>query len=308
MKGFVKASIKDSVSIDGSFESNGGKGKGEVTATLKDRKIRAESTFTIQKPTFDFNGDFYYDFEKDNTKKVHLSTQNKLDNQSVDSKNVVEIFSERYALNLGASTQGKLPSGKQKVTVEIQLPTGRKFSIDGNRDVTLQDGKGHGKAHFTATDELPNRLQRQLSIDTKVNDLNRKQSFFDFDGSLKYKNYDNKDIKVALALKNLAKGHFSTANGNLQIDGTFMPHTLIASVKLDEYCSEHAIYNFNGKYGDLGESEISGKFYAANKDRPYSHEFSGALKVPNSKLKNIVFKSKGEVSEPADEGGVYGVK
>jgi hypothetical protein len=308
MKGVLKATIKDTANIDGSFESNRGKGKGEVTAALKDKKIRAATTFTVQKPTYDFSADFYYDYEKDNSKKVSFSTQNKLDQQSIDSKNAVEIFSERYGMNVAASTQGKYPSEKQKVNVELQLPTGRKFSIDGTRDVNVQDGKGQGKGHFTATDELPNKQQRQLIVDTKVNDLNMKEYFFDFTGSLKYKNYDNKDAKVSLGLKNIAKGHFSAANGNLQVDGTLIPHTMTASVKLDEYCSEHAIYNFNGKYGDIGDVEVSGKFYTANQERPHSHEFTGTLNVPQTKLQTVTVKSKGEVTEPADENGVYGVK
>lgn len=308
MKGSLKATIKDNANIDGSFESKRGKGRGEVTAALKDKKIRAETTFTIQKPTFDISADFYYDYEKDNSKKVHFSTQNKVESQSFDSKNAVEIFSERYAMNVAASNQGQFPNGKQKVNVEVQLPTGRKFSFDGNRELNLQDGKGNAKVHFTATDELPNRQQRQLIVDAKANDINTKEKFFDYSGTFKYKNYDNKDIKLGLNLKNLAKGHFSTANGNLQIDGGLMPHTLTANIKLDEYCSEHAIYSFNSKYGDIGDVDLSGKFYVANKDRPHSHEFTGTLNVPQTELKKLIVTSKGEVAEPADENGVYGVK
>lgn len=308
MKGMLKGSVKDVITVDGSFESSRGKGKGEVTATLKDKKVRAESTFTVQKPTFDFAGTFYYDYEKDNNKKISFTTQNKIQPQAIDSKNTVEIFSERYAFNVGASTEGKFPSGKQKANVEVQLPTGRKFSANVDRDVNLQDGKGSGNAHIIATDELPNRQQRQVIVDVKINDISVKERFFDLIYSLKYKNFDNKDMKIALALKNLQKGHFSTANGNLQIDGAFMPHTLTMNVKLDEYCADHAIYSFSSKYGDLGDVDVSGKFYVANKERPHSHEFTGTLNVPNTKLQKIIVNSNGQVSEPADENGVYGLK
>lgn len=308
VKGTMKANVKDVLTLDGKYESKQGKGKGEINAALKDKKLRAETQFTIQKPVFDFTSDFYYDYERDNSKKVSFSTKNKLDRKSLDSKNAVEVFGEQYGFNVAASNEGVFPSGKQKANVEVSLPTGRKFTANIDREVDLKDGKGSGKAHLTATDELPNKQQRQAIVDVKINDLNVKQSFFDFIGSMKYKDYDNKDVKVQLALKNLQKGHFSTATGGMTIDGQLLPSVINANVQIDEYCAEHAIYSFNGKYGDLGDVEMSGKYETANKDRPYSHDFVGKLNVPESKFKTLTVKSNGKVSEPADDQGAYGVR
>lgn len=132
--------------------------------------------------------------------------------------------------------------------------------------------------------------------------------YFDMVSTLKYKDYDNKDGKLQLSAKNLQKGHhFATASADVQIDGTLMPHTLIFNVKVDEYCNEHAIYAFNGRYGNIGNIDVSGKFYAANKDRPYSHEFTGKLDVPNSQFKTVTVTSNGKIAEPANQDGVYTV-
>ncbi|KAG5666411.1 hypothetical protein PVAND_014440 [Polypedilum vanderplanki] len=307
VKGTMKGSITDVLNIDGTYESNKGKGNAVFNAVLKDKKLRSETQFTIQKPTYNFASDFYYDYEKNNNKKVHLSTANQLTSKTVDSKNVVEIFGEHYSFDVGATNEGGFPDGKQTANVDLQLPTGRKFSASVNRDVKMKDGKGNGRLHLTATDELPNKQQRQLVTDMKVDDLNIKQSFFDFVGAMKYKDYDNKDIKAQVALKNLQKGQFSTAVGNMNIDGSLMPNTFTMNVKLDEYCADHAIYNFNGKYGNIGDIDLSGKFYNANKERPYSHEFIGTINVPETKWKSLTLKSNGKVNEPADENGVYGI-
>jgi hypothetical protein len=292
----------------GTYESSKGKGNGVLNAAFKDKKLRAETQFTIQKPTYDFSSDFYYDYERDNTKKVHFSTANHVTQKSLDSKNEVEVFGERYAFNVGATNEGGFPEGKQTATVDLQLPTGRKFSAAIDRDVKLKDGKGNGKIHVTATDELPNKQQRQLVTDLKVDDLNVKQSFFDFVGSMKYKDYDNKDVKAQVALKNLQKGHFSTATGNMNVDGALLPNAFTLNVKIDEYCADHAIYAFNGKYGSVGDVDLSGKFFNANKERPYSHEFVGVLNVPESRWKSLTVRSNGKVTEPADENDVYGVR
>lgn len=308
MVGSLKGSVSDAITVDGTFESNNGQGTAAVTAALKDRKVKADTKFTIQKPTYDFSTDVFYDFEKDNTKKVHFTTNNKIAQNEFASKNAVEVFSERYVFNVDASREGTLFDGKQKASAEIQLPTGRKLSASGTRDAKMAGNKGSGQMHFTATDELPNKEQRQAIVDMKVTDASPKEGFFDFIGSLKYRTYDNKDLKVQLGLKNLKNGHFSTATGSLQVDGALIPEVTTFNIQLDEYCSNHAIYSFNGKYGGVGDIAANGKFYVATTDRPHSHDFNGVLNVPNTKLQKLSVTSHGELTEPATPEGTYIVK
>uniref|UniRef100_UPI003D36D77B hypothetical protein n=1 Tax=Klebsiella pneumoniae TaxID=573 RepID=UPI003D36D77B len=145
-------------------------------------------------------------------------------------------------------------------------------------------------------------------LDMKVSDANFKAGFFDSVSSLKYKTHDNKDLKVQFALKNLQKGHFATASGSLQVDGTLVPDVATLNVKVDEYCKEHAIYSFNGKYGSIGDVDVNGKFYPATKDRPHSHDFTGVVNVPNTKLQKLTVTSNGQLTEPAEPEGSYIVK
>ena len=308
MVGSMKAMVSDAITADGSFQSTNGKGSAVVNAAIKDRKLKADTQFNIQKPTYDFSTDIFYDFEKDNSKKVHFATQNNIQDNLFDSKNEVEVFSERYVFNVGANKDGSYMNGKQKGTAEVQLPTGRKMTFTAERDAKVVDTKGSGQMHFTATDELPNKQQRQAILDMKVNDANFKVGFFDSVGSLKYRGFDNKDMKVQMTLKNLQKGHFSTAAGSLQVDGTLVPEVVTMNVKIDEYCKEHAIYSFNGKYGAMGDVDANGKFYVATKDRPHSHDFNGVLNVPNTKLQKLAVTSSGQLTEPVDTEGSYIVK
>lgn len=308
MVGSLKGSISDAVSADGTFQSNNGKGSATVTATIKDRKVKADTQFNIQKPTYDFATDIFYDFEKDNTKKVHFATRNNIQENSFDSKNDVEIFNEKYGFNVDANKQGTFVNGKQKGGAELTLPTGRKLSISAEREAQMNNEKGNGQFHLTATDELPNKQQRQAVLDMKINDLNAKAGFFDYTASMKYRAYDNKDLKLQLALKNLKKGDFSTAAGSLQIDGTIVPEVTTLNVKLDEYCSNHAIYSLSGKYGKVGDIDMNGKFYVGDETRPHSHDFNGVLNVPNTKFQKLTVSSNGQLTEPANPEGTYIVK
>lgn len=310
IKGTMKMNVKDTVNVDGTYESKKGKGNIVFNVGLKDRKLHTATQFTIQKPVYDFASDFYYDYEKDNSKKITFSTKNKIQPRSIDSKNILDVFNERYALNFGGSVEGDtIPGGHQKLNFDLQLPTGRKVSTDFDRDFSgLKNGKGNGKVNWKFTDELPNRQQRHGVIDLTINNIDMQNRYFDMVESFKYKDYDNKDYKLQFSIKNLAKGHhFATASATIQSDGALMTHPLTANIKIDEYCKEHAIYSFNSKYGDIGDINVSGKFYTANNERPYSHDFTGKLNVPKSQFKTITVTSSGKISEPVNADGVYTV-
>jgi hypothetical protein len=309
MVGSLKASVTDALTADGTFQATDGKGNAVLNASLKDRKLKADTQFNVKKPVYDFSTDVFYDFEKDNTKKVHFSTQNKIEETAFDSKNEVEVFGERYAFNVDATKEGSCTNGKQKGSAEIQLPTGRKISFNADRDIQLsKDGKGSGTFHMTATDELPNKQQRQAIVDMKMNDFSAKGGFFDFIGSMKYRAYDNKDLKVQVGAKNLKKGHYSTASASLQVDGALVPEVANIKINIDEYCENHAIYSGSGKYGQVGDIDVNGKFYVATKDRPHSHDFNGILNMPKTKFQKLTVTSNGQMTEPADAEGAYIIK
>jgi hypothetical protein len=76
--------------LKGSGELKANKGKGDANALFNigklDRKLKVDSKFNINAPVYDVSTDFFYDFEKDNTKKVHFDTKNKISKGTFDSK------------------------------------------------------------------------------------------------------------------------------------------------------------------------------------------------------------------------------
>lgn len=88
LNGVFSVKVKDTLDGTGSFKSINGKGDGNVLLNLQkvDRKFKINTTFNIAAPVYDVKTDFFYNFEKENDKKITFDTKNKLTRGSFDSK------------------------------------------------------------------------------------------------------------------------------------------------------------------------------------------------------------------------------
>lgn len=86
--GTLKVMVKNMVNANGQFKVFGGKGTGDLLVEIPkmDRKVKAETSFTCQDATHNAILNIYFDFEKDNTKKLHLETNNQITKESFDTK------------------------------------------------------------------------------------------------------------------------------------------------------------------------------------------------------------------------------
>lgn len=111
--GKFKLMVLDVTEAEADFTVTGGKGEASAVAELKKdgRKLKALTAFTVQKPTYDVSVDFFYDYERDNTKTAQFATQNKVTKSSFDSKNRMELFQEKFAFNVAGSQTGTLKDG-----------------------------------------------------------------------------------------------------------------------------------------------------------------------------------------------------
>lgn len=88
MNGVFNMKVKDTVDGTGTFKSTNGKGDGNVLITLLkvDRKFKINTTFNIAAPIYDMKTEFFYNFEKENDKKITFDTKNRVTQNSFDSK------------------------------------------------------------------------------------------------------------------------------------------------------------------------------------------------------------------------------
>lgn len=86
--GSVKINIKDHLIANGQVKATKGTGNGDIVVEFvkSNKKVKAETKFTVQSPNYNLILTFYPEFGQDNKKKFSLSTTNKVQPYSFDSK------------------------------------------------------------------------------------------------------------------------------------------------------------------------------------------------------------------------------
>lgn len=79
--------MKDLLNAKSEFTTKQGQGSGNALVELLtlNRKLKGDATFHIANPVYNFDGNLFYDADKDNSKKVHLATKNEV-NKGIKSR------------------------------------------------------------------------------------------------------------------------------------------------------------------------------------------------------------------------------
>ncbi|XP_058128999.1 apolipophorins [Anopheles ziemanni] len=292
--------------FDGNGELKSTKGQGELFAVVnfqkQDRKVKLDTKFKVSAPVYDVSVDLYYDFEKDNSKKVHFETKNKATQTSFDSKNKVEVFSEKYEFNVQGQGNPKPVDGTFTTKFNLVLPTGRQFGGDFKRDVSTKDEKKFGKMVANVFDKQPGGKQRTVAYTGELKDGNFKAKLFDATHNVKYTDLDGKTLLLDVGLKHVPAGSYRSAAGSLKVSGSLLPQVAEVAVVVDEYCEHHAKYHVDSKYGaDFGLNLVGG-YHTGGHGKPASHELKVDVTAPSVKLGAV---SNGKYLQPETDDGVY---
>uniref|UniRef100_A0A336M8K5 CSON013728 protein n=1 Tax=Culicoides sonorensis TaxID=179676 RepID=A0A336M8K5_CULSO len=292
----------------GNFKSEKGKGSLSTLFTFKkmDRKVKVESDFNVAKPNYDVNTKFFYDFEKDNNKKIEFNTKNTVSLGDLSSKNTLLVLTEKYTFNVAGKREGTKANGNLNGEFELGLPTGRKVSGNFDRHRDMKDSKGSGKLKVALSDELPNGNKRALSLDTVLKDVDFKTKFFDMTHKLYYVGFDKKEATLTNTInRSPSNGNTKTSVG-VKVDGTLLPNTLTFTFASEEASQDKADYHVTGKYGSQFDFDFVSN-YDVNRDntKPSLSNFKFVVNVPETKLKQVVLESSSSMKAPESEDGLY---
>ncbi|KAJ6644415.1 Apolipophorin [Pseudolycoriella hygida] len=307
VNGIVKIKVKDTLDGEGSFKSTNGKGDGSVLINLSkiDRKVKMTTSFHILAPTFDMNTDVYYNFEKENDKKITFSTKNRVTGTSFDSKNTVEVQGEKYTFNSEGSRTGRMIDGKSNLKYQLTLPNGRELSGAFDRDTRLDQDISNGKMQISLKDLLPTKKTRTLLVTGTLTDSNLRTGIFDLVHKITYTDFDGRDLVLASQFKHVPKGEFKSGLAELNLRGTLLPEVLDFKISADEYCKEHAIYSASAKYGGQFNYNINGNYYVGGGTKPTTYDVKTVINIPNTDIKSINFQSNGKFVAPETETDPY---
>ena len=306
--GQINLTVKDVLAGVGSFNSNNGKGDGTLLITLNNvqRKLKLDTTFDVDPNAYyNIKNDFYYDFEKDNGKKITFDTQNKMSDSNLVSNNVLDIQGEQYKLSIKQDLDPKLKYNKANTVIEFTLPNGRQIAAELKRDFKTVDNNVSGNGQFKLSDTLPNKKTRTWTSTGTITDGNIRDKLFNYNGKHEYVDFDGKNALVTIELKHLPNGHFHTASGSISAKGTMLPEVIDILLSADEYCEIHAVYRISAKYGGQFNINANGNYYVGNEQKPYTYEFQTAIAIPNAPIKQIKLLSNGKYAQPRTAEGVH---
>lgn len=300
--GTLDFTVHEIVTAHGEYNSLKGNGKSEFIITFPkvDRKVKVDTKYEVTSNKFDLRNDFYYNFEKDDTRHVAFDTKNKYTSTSFDSVNEVDINGEKFHFEIDGTKSGEWKKGKYSGKFLLRLPTEREIAgtYDRTADLNAPKATGHGNIKITDTTVQGGRKTRSFELDGSLKEGNREQRLFDILHKVTLTDFDGKSIVIDNHVNHLPKGHFKSALANVKISGS-IPHPVELYIAIDEYCAIHAVYNANFKYGNAGTVQLNGDYYIGEAGKkPNTYKLTGQVSVPQSKLKQLSFDTRGSLKYP----------
>jgi len=311
--GNLKFNIPRHISASGNIKSSKGVGTLNLLVDFLgiDRKLKTEGTFTSADPTYNLDIILYSDYEKDNTRKYRLLTNNQFKSGSLlESKNVLHIIDHETVLNFKLSHGGDINDFEQAAEVEFILPTEQYFAGKANRKLKNDKGVLNGQGQLTL-EQRPNKnaAGNRVTLKGVLKDLKPNEGIFDLSYTLTFDNGGGKALTGELNLKKSKSGDVNNIDYNGKLYGSALPEPLAGN--LVATCKEiSADYKFSTSYGTSATLNIKGKYDYKGSDskEPHSGELHIDVQTPNSVIKVIKYDVEGSVVIPQSDADNLVVK
>lgn len=267
-----------------------------------DKKLKFELDYSIAGTTHNLNTEFYYDYEKNNENKIKLSSKTKLEQSSVDSKNVITINDDKYLLNFDGSRSGKIEDGVIQGKLLFQLPSQRQFTSSFNRQVkTINSDSAAGSIKFDIYDRN-GKSTRSIVVSGNLNQGNLKTKIFDINHSIVFTDYNKNVLEISTNAKHLPKDDGKIVTVGLSVRGNAIRNPI--SINFNEKYNENLLdIDLSAKYGNEIEAGASGRIELGDKTRPFKYNIETHL---NSKEnKNLAKKLEASGYFLQSENGIF---
>lgn len=311
--GTIDVNVKEFIIVHGEYKCHKGDGKSDFIVTFPkfDRKVKVDTTYNIGSGKLDLHNDFFYEFEKDNSKHIGFDTKNKYSSTSFDSVNELDINGDKYTFEIDGSKSGDYKNGKQDAKFLLKLPTQREIGgvLKRQTDLSTPKGSGHGNIKLTDTITQAGKKSRSIELDGTLKDANKEQRLFDALYKLTFTDFEGKQIVVDSHINHLPKGEFKSALAAMKFSGYIIPQPIEVTVQIKEYCPVHAVVGTNLKYGNTASIDLNGDYNVGEPGKkPVTFKLNGDIAIPQSKLKQLSFDSRGSLKYPnlkADPNGQF---
>ncbi|CAB3232890.1 unnamed protein product [Arctia plantaginis] len=295
--GQLKLNVKQAIGANGSFKitDSNGQGNGMIIVDFKQsqRKIKGDFKFTAKSPNYGADVDLYFNYEKDNNDKVHISTATKTTETLTDSKNKFEYNNRKFELNV--HQEGVFDTvGKTNGLVELVLPEGRCLTFKLNRDITNSNGNYNGVAEMVISDASKRgAADSSISYKGKVTNANWDKEIFDYQGLIEVKLKDGRKLSDNFAFKRVPEGDKFKFEGKVEVTGNLIPKPIALSgfyIDTDSITNSDDKYRLKASYGDDTNFELFGVFVAKfleNGENKYVNDYTVTIRLPFEKAHDL---------------------
>lgn len=254
--GSIKVNLKNSVTVNGQIHANSGAGSGDIIIDLQNgkRQIKAETTFAIHiSQSYDVTITLYPTFNKDKNVKILLSTQNKVSDAGLESKNKVDVLGHPVEVNVKASRTGDRHTGKLNGELEVTLPGDQYLLARGNCDHQQQNdilnGQTEGSLEYRSNKNSPGH---KLGLKTTWKNTNLKAKNIDVIVNLSADDSNGQNINSDLSILISEENDVTKVNTASKLYGSLLKNPVELTVAT------------NSKKGVFGEIEIRSSYGPAN--------------------------------------------
>lgn len=321
----MKVFVKTLIDASGSFTSTNGVGTGTMLIDLPkmSRKIKADTAITCKSPTHNAKLDVFFDHGKDNTKKMHIETNNQITKNSVESKNSIDFLGNKMEANVKGKMDGQMMDGKIDGDFDVLLPnghyiTGKMFRELHKSDKNLYNGNGHIALEHRPKKDGPGY---KLDVKAQVKDTDANRKDFDLSYNVLARNYDGKDFQADIVLKHTHSGeqhssvykvrvyfttedHLKTNYFQTKVHGSMVPQPMEVDVS-GTYTHNVGNYKASAKYGPKLGLNLAGKYDVLGGPKPMTMDCDFELITPNDKFKDMKLHASGSFLVPQKDDGHF---
>ncbi|XP_044727273.1 apolipophorins isoform X2 [Chrysoperla carnea] len=292
--GALKINLRNILAADGSLVVKDGKGTADITVDLKkiNRKVKGDASFHVAKPVYNANVNLLLNAEKDPSQKISISTQNKITENSINSKNKVDVLGQVLEANVDGNIHGKINNGLVTGKFDVTLPTGQYLAGKLNRQLSIVQNVVNGQIGA----ELEVRLKKQdkghkLVATAVVKDTNYADHIVDLSGSLNAIKNDGQNVQINGGIKHSHAGDKHKSSGLVQVGGSL--------IKYPSEGTFSAEYGKNyGKYVTDFVSKVGASFKAVGQydlghstENKFGYNVQASVKTPNEKYNELTVES-----------------
>ncbi|XP_046401090.1 apolipophorins-like isoform X2 [Ischnura elegans] len=246
-----------------SSDSKGTKGDFLVHLIKSDRKLKGDfSNVHSEDGTCKTLANFFWDAEKDPSKKLHFESVNHVQPLSVDSKNKLVILGETTQVDVKISAQGKMTVGSGIFDVDIHLPSGRYLYLKSQTKMNMRpssEGDSDGEAHVTMCDKHSGG-ESCLKVHEVLSNYNLEKGSYVCSSDSTYLRHDGKELKFGAELKILPKDEKTEMSGKAYVSGSLLGQVKPMSVEWGgEAVNGDYSYHALGKLGEDQSLGVKGK-------------------------------------------------